>query len=237
MNIPAILKCVLIPCVLSFTITYCTKKPIADPAPLADTTYKWLALGDSYTIGESVLPAERYPVQAVKRLAEENIRFETPEIIARTGWTTANLLDAVQDKPFTPQYDLVTLLIGVNNQYQRRPSDEYATEFIQLLQKAVRFAGNRSNRVIVLSVPDYAVTPFARGGDTERISREIDQFNAINKKITQEAGIAYVDITPASRTAASDPSLIASDSLHFSGKAYGQWADMLVPVIKNALRP
>ena len=237
MKIPSFLKWSFLLGALSITMAHCRKNEAPVPPAQTDSALKWLALGDSYTIGESVLPAERYPVQAVKLLAEENIRFASPEIIARTGWTTGDLLYALQDKPGTPQYDLVTLLIGVNNQYQGRSQDEYTNGFTQLLTKAVQFAGNRPQRVIVLSIPDYAVTPFARGGDTERISREIDQFNAINKKITQQAGIAYIDVTTASRTAATDPSLIASDSLHFSGKAYGQWAKMLVPVIKNALRP
>lgn len=237
MKIPAILKWSCLLGALSLSMAHCRKNETSAPLPQTDTTLRWLALGDSYTIGESVLPAERYPVQAVKLLAEENIRFASPEIIARTGWTTADLWYALQDKPTSPQYDLVTLLIGVNNQYQGRSQDEYTNGFSQLLSKAVQFAGNRPQRVIVLSIPDYAVTPFARGADTERISREIDQFNAINKKITQQAGIAYVDVTTASRTAATDPSLIASDSLHFSGKAYTQWAKMLVPVVKNALRP
>ena len=184
---------------------------------------RYLALGDSYTIGESVAVADRYPVQLAREL-----KLGEPEIIAKTGWTTDELNAAIDKvNPHGP-YDLVTLLIGVNNQYRGRSADEYRTQFTALLQRAIGFAGGKTRNVVVISIPDWGVTPFAKDRDRAKIGREIDQFNAINREETLRAGARYVDITPFSRGAATDPSLVAGDGLHPSGKMYSEWTRMIV---------
>ncbi|HJQ36458.1 MAG TPA: undecaprenyl-diphosphatase UppP, partial [Thermoanaerobaculia bacterium] len=173
--------------------------------PSKDTRY--LALGDSYTIGESVAAEERFPVQLAKQL-----NLGEPQIIAKTGWTTDELNAAIDAANPKGPFDLVTLLIGVNNQYRGRGADEYRTQFVGLLQRAIGFAGGNTRHVIVVSIPDWGVTPFAEGRDRAKIAREIDQFNAINREEAQRAGAKWVDITPISRR--NDPSLVAGDGLH-----------------------
>lgn len=184
---------------------------------------RYLALGDSYTIGESVAVEERYPVQLAREL-----KMSEPEIIAKTGWTTDELNAAIDKADPHGPYDLVTLLIGVNNQYRGRGADQYRTEFAALLQRAIGFAGGKKRNVVVVSIPDWGVTPFAKDRDQAKIAREIDQFNAINREETLRAGARYVDITPFSRTAANDPSLVAGDGLHPSGKMYSEWTRLIV---------
>jgi lysophospholipase L1-like esterase len=204
---------------------------------MADTAVKhYLALGDSYTIGQSVKINERYPMQIAEKLRNEGYNIADPEIIATTGWTTGNLLKAVRDKPALPGYDVVSLLIGVNNQYQRRPMDEYRIEFTALLKKAIRFAGNRPQRVVVFSIPDYSVTPFAHNSDREKIAREINSFNLVNKRVSDACHVKYVNITDETRKAAWDHSLIAYDDLHFSGKEYSIWTSLVVPMMSESLR-
>ena len=177
---------------------------------------RYLALGDSYTIGESVDPSERFPVQLARAL-----NLGEPQIIARTGWTTDELNAAIDEANPQGPFDLVTLLIGVNNQYRGRSADEYRTQFVGLLRRAIGFAGGDASRVIVVSIPDWGVTPFAEGRDRAKIAREIDQFNAINREEAQRAGAKWVDITPVSRR--NDPSLVAADGLHPSGRQYTEW--------------
>ncbi len=212
--------------------------PVATEGMAIDTDsgYSYLALGDSYTIGESVPAAERYPVQAARLMRLAHYNCLDPEIIATTGWTTANLLDGISAKmkPLS-KYDIVSLLIGVNNQYQGGSQAEYRDEFSSLVRQSIQLAGNRPSRVIVLSIPDYSVTPFARGGNTALIASGIDAFNAINFQVSMEYKVNYVDITGESRKAANDPSLIASDGLHFSGKEYEVWADKMELIMKVML--
>lgn len=202
---------------------------------VSDTsTKRLLALGDSYTIGQSVTETDRFPNQTIRLLQAGGINMQYPaEIIAQTGWTTQNLLNgiAAASPPPTGPYDLVTLLIGVNNQYQRRDTAEYRIQFTQCLMKAISFSGNRPNRVFVLSIPDYGATPFG-SSNAAQIALEIDRFNAINKEVCLQTGVSYTDITPSTRQAAFDPSLIAGDGLHPSGREYAKWAAMLAP--KNA---
>ena len=194
-----------------------------------------LCLGDSYTIGESVPVTERWPVQLAAQLRERGMAVADPEIIAQTGWTTDELDGAIDEaKPKGP-YDLVTLLIGVNNQYRGRSAEEYRQEFRGLLARVTGFAGGRANRVIVLSIPDWGVTPFAGSGDRARIAREIDEFNRINKEETRRAGARYVDITPISREAAGKPGLIAGDGLHPSGEMYRRWVEVVEPEVQAVL--
>lgn len=191
----------------------------------------FLALGDSYTIGESVPATDRFPHQ----LAVE-LEVHEPLIVAKTGWTTAELDRAIDAaKPKGP-FDLVTLLIGVNNQYRGRSAGEYRGQFRALLQRAIRFAGKRPARVIVVSIPDWGVTPFAAGRDRAKIAEEIDRFNAINREEATRAGARYADITPISRRAAMDASLTAGDGLHPSGRMYKAWVDVILPIARDALK-
>jgi lysophospholipase L1-like esterase len=192
----------------------------------------YLALGDSYTIGQSVGVEDRYPNQVVKKLRADTLFYRSPDIVAVTGWTTADLLAAMPASVSAP-YHIVSLLIGVNNQYRHLSQTDYRNEFMSLLQQAIRLAGNRPSHVIVLSIPDYSVTPFARGSNTAYIAAQIDSFNIISREAAVAYHVQYVDITEESRKAANDPSLIAADSLHFSGKEYDIWAGMMAPVIKR----
>jgi lysophospholipase L1-like esterase len=222
------------------TYTYTAPPPpIVVIPPVNDTAQgkTYLALGDSYTIGQSVAIEARFPVQTVKYLTDQGIKFDAPEIIAQTGWTTANLIGSLDvAAPTKPAYDIVTLLIGVNNQYQHRTQKEYADQFLLLLNRALVYAGNEKKRVIVLSIPDYGVTPYASGSDRALIAKEIDSFNLINKAIAIQSGVNYLDITSASRLAANDKTLIATDGLHPSGLQYKLWAEGLVPIIKSVLK-
>jgi lysophospholipase L1-like esterase len=201
---------------------------------------RFLALGDSYTIGESVEPSERWPMQLTARLRERGFTLDDPLIIATTGWTTGDLSHAlVQTGPLGP-FDLVTLLIGVNNQYRGRNEEEYRHQFRALLQRAIAYAGDDSTRVIVLSIPDWSVTPFASAlgaeqSSLDRIAAAIDRFNAVNQPEAERLGAYYVYVTPISREAAFDRSLLASDGLHPSGKMYARWVKLVEPIACNIL--
>jgi lysophospholipase L1-like esterase len=198
--------------------------------------YSYLALGDSYTIGEAVSLSNSFPYQLKSQLLSGGISVKDPKIIAVTGWTTANLIAAIANENITQKYDFVTLLIGVNNQYQRRSQTEYRTQFVQLLNTAIGFANGNKLRVFVLSIPDYSVTPFAATSDRVQIATEIDQFNAINKEESTKAGVNYLDITPISRQASADATLIAPDGLHPSAKMYNLWVNQLSPMVKAQLK-
>ncbi len=203
------------------------------PAPTITGKYSYLALGDSYTIGESVPENDRWTHQLADFLRRSDVNIGNPTTIARTGWTTAELQKAIQTSNLTGTYDLVTLLIGVNNQYRGQPLEIYRQEFRDLLQTAVQFANNNPQKVIVLSIPDWGVTPFAQGRDRQQIAEDIDAFNAVAKFECDAAGIAFVDITPISRQSGPDPSYIAPDNLHFSGIMYAEWASAALPVAKG----
>lgn len=185
----------------------------------------YLALGDSYTIGEAVDIEHRFPVQLVNRLNDAGISVKQPEIIAQTGWTTDELKEAISASDLEETYDLVSLLIGVNNQYRGYPISQYKSEFEGLLETAIRFADHKTDRVFVVSIPDYGVTPFAKASDGDKIAREIDAYNNMARQICLQKGVKYFDITPHSRKAATDPSLIAEDDLHPSGKMYKNWVN------------
>jgi lysophospholipase L1-like esterase len=197
---------------------------------------RFLALGDSYTIGESVAAADRWPNQLALRLRKNGIDIAFPEIIAKTGWTTDELSSAIDAANPHGPYALVTLLIGVNNQYRGRDAEQYRKEFAALLQRAVAFAGNDPKRVVVVSIPDWGVTPFAAGRDRTKIAGEIDHFNAINAEETKRAGARYADITLVSRHAATDAALVAPDGLHPSAKMYAEWVRIIFPGAEAALQ-
>ncbi len=192
---------------------------------------RYLALGDSYTIGESIDPAMRYPVQIADSLTERGWYVEAPQIIAVTGWTTADLKAGIRAANPQGPYDLVSLLIGVNNQYRGLDINIYRKEFGELIDQSIRFAGNDTSRVIVFSIPDWGVTPFASGRDREKIAREIDQYNAVKEEITFSRGVVWVDVTAVSRLAETDLTLIAGDGLHPSGKMYTEWVRLALPEI------
>lgn len=203
---------------------------------LNNSTKKYLALGDSYTIGTSVNETDRYPVQTLQLLRAQGYSIADAEIIATNGWTTGDLLNAVKEKPALHDYSLVSLLIGVNNQYQGRTLDEYRQQFTLLLQRAIQLADGKPAHVFVLSIPDYSVTPFANGQDKQKIAAEIDAFNDANKSITERYKVNYLYITDESRRAAGDLSLVAADGLHFSGKEYTVWSQKLALQMKVALQ-
>jgi lysophospholipase L1-like esterase len=198
-------------------------------------SFRYLALGDSYTIGESVPETDRWPNQLAGLLANQGIQTDVT-IIARTGWTTDELWQGIQEREVTPPYDLVSLLVGVNNQYRGYDIQEYREQFVFLLNKSIEYAGGDSDRVIVLSIPDWGVTPFALGRDAKQIASDIDAFNAVNREESQKAKVHYVDVAPISREAFNDKSLIADDGLHPSGKMYAEWAQLALPEAVKALQ-
>jgi lysophospholipase L1-like esterase len=204
-------------------------------SPRNDTVKTYLALGDSYTIGQSVGESERFPAQTVALLKQQGIKMSDPIYIATTGWTTEDLQSAIASRNLSAA-DVVSLLIGVNDQYRGMDTGGYAIRFLQLLGKAVELAKGKKSNVFVLSIPDYSATPFVSPDQKQRVSMQIDWFNGINKRITLANSISYTDITPSTREAANNPSLIASDNLHPSGTEYKKWADMLVPKMKAVLQ-
>jgi lysophospholipase L1-like esterase len=187
----------------------------------------WLALGDSYTIGEACPIHESFPYQAVQLLRKEGININAPEILARTGWTTSELADQLNQTTLAADYGIVTLLIGVNNQYRGLSSSQYALEFEELLESAIRIAGNVPRHVFVLSIPNWALTPYAIERDVSAISKEVGLFNSINRKISLLHHVNYIDITTGSPETSANPGFLAPDGLHPSGRAYARWAKLL----------
>jgi len=195
----------------------------------------YLALGDSYTIGEGVGEANRWPVQLAALARQEGLAVQPPDIIARTGWTTAELQAAIGEAHNQRQYDLVSLMIGVNNQYRGQSVVQYRAEFRELLRTAVGFAGGRRSHVFVLSIPDWSQSPFGQRQSSVRVSAEIDQFNAAAQEECREAGIAFVDITPLTRAAAGDSRQFAHDGLHYAAPQLHDWAGQALPVVRLML--
>lgn len=192
--------------------------------PPSKKTYTYLALGDSYTIGEKVAAEENFPSQTASLLHKKGRKIAKPRIIAKTGWTTGELQAALNKARLKKQYDFVTLLIGVNNQYRGLKVVDYIPEFEHLLRQAIKLAGNNTTHVVVLSIPDWGVTPFAEGRDRQQIATDIDAYNAANQLLAEKYKVHYINITPATRKASADASLLAEDGLHPSGKAYAEWA-------------
>ncbi len=229
------------------SLTGCEKKATLAKAAKTDTTVtktmatppdtlSYLALGDSYTIGEAEPLAQSFPYQLTGALNGQSLKVGAPTIIAITGWTTDDLINAIAQSGVTAKkFSFVTLLIGVNDQYQGLGQDNYKIKFVQLLNTAITFANGDASRVFVLSIPDYGVTPFANGQDNV-IGPQIDQFNAINNAKSLAAGVNYLDITAISRMAATDPTLIAPDGLHPSAKMYMMWVQQLAPMVAAQLK-
>jgi lysophospholipase L1-like esterase len=197
---------------------------------------RYLALGDSYTIGEGVPEADQWGMQLAALLREPGLKVEAPTTLAQTGWTTGELAQALAAAQLPGPFDLVSLLIGVNNQYRGLPQEAYRQEFRDLLAAAIRLGRPDRSRVLVLSIPDWGVTPFARDRDREQIAREIDAFNAIAQSESQLAGVPFVDITPLSRTFGDDEAYLAPDLLHYSGLMHAAWARQALPVARQILQ-
>lgn len=195
---------------------------------------KFLALGDSYTIGQSVEEKDRWSVQLVD-LLKSDFYFTKSDIIARTGWTTEELMNAINIQKNTEQYDMVSLLIGVNNQYRGQTLDKYRTEFRSLLNTSIGFARNNPKRVFVLSIPDWGMSPYGMNGNSKQIGQEIDAFNIVAKDECQKLGIVFIDITDISRKNTSS-NYFASDQLHYSGRMHLLWANEAIMTAKNILK-
>ena len=194
----------------------------------------YLALGDSYTQGEAVSESERWPVQLAKALENENVTIAPQKIIAQTGWTTDELKKGIDEAVLDYPYDWVSLLIGVNNQYRGYNLATFKTEFEELLTQSILFAGNKKERVFVVSIPDWGVMPFAKNRDQEQIATEIDNFNQVIYEVCAREEIAFIDITPLSRTVNLHPEFIASDGLHPSGDQYAAWIKEMIPIFLNS---
>jgi lysophospholipase L1-like esterase len=197
--------------------------------------YSYLALGDSYTIGEQVLPEENFPHQTVALLQQQAIEVDAPIIIAQTGWTTDELDAAITAAAVTGQFDIVSLLIGVNNQYRGRSVNDFKIEFKQLLQRAVQFAANKPNHVFVVSIPDWGVTPFAAGRNREQIGVEIDAYNKTCEVEAKQCGAHFINITASQSADGNKDEFLAVDKLHPSAKEYTKWAKQLSAAIKNEI--
>lgn len=240
MHVLSLLKLAVLLLVVITSSASCKKpatiNPTVQPSAVVAGAKRYLALGDSYTIGQGVATSERFPLQVVTQLRQQNISIQDPVYVATTGWTTANLLAAINAQNLTGPYDVVSLLIGVNDQYQGVDTAVYRQRFTEALNKAITLSGNKKANVFVLSIPDYSVTPFVPASQKARVRQEIDWFNNINLQVTQQAGISYTDITPSTREGATNSSLIASDGLHPSGLEYKKWADMLIPKMVPVLR-
>jgi lysophospholipase L1-like esterase len=219
-----------------FAIDTSITKDSIRPALDSSSAKTYLALGDSYTIGQSVPVKERFPFRTVEILSNAGYFIKNAQIVATSGWTTTDLMEAINEKKITQTFDMVSLLIGVNDQYKRKTLAEYRKEFTALLKKSIRFAGGRPQRVFVLSIPDYSVTPFATHSDRNKIAREIDLFNKENKRISLAFKVNYLYVTAETRKAAYDRTLIAYDGLHFSGKEHAIWANMLAPMVSKVLK-
>lgn len=225
---------------LALSSVQCSPTP-KESTTTAKDTLTYLALGDSYTIAERLPVKDSWSVQLARLVREKGIHLNDPLVIARTGWRTDQLMNAVRQAQNSLQivpagYDLVTLLIGVNNQYQNGTEELFRVQFASLLQMSLIMARGKASRVVVLSIPDYSVSPFAEGMNRTTIAAAIDRFNTIKQEECKKKGIAFVDITPLSRQAANRPSFFVSDGLHPSREQYAEWAKLALPVVLDALR-
>ena len=200
---------------------------------IGKNTSKFLALGDSYTIGQSVEVNERWPVQFLKELKATTNVIDTLQIIAQTGWRVDQLKEAMNSSDLEPPYGIVSLLIGVNNQYQGQNANDFRPEFIEMLEKSLKLVNNRKERFFVISIPDWGASPYGFGFDRAKVSKEINEFNSVVKEESEKRGLRYFNITTISRRALIDRTLIASDGLHPSGKMYKLWVDKIIPIISK----
>lgn len=224
--------------VLAILAVFCISCNVVREAPNAtQMNYTFLALGDSYTVGEGVPEDERWPVQLRERLLERGYKVAPPKIVAKTGWTARDLLRGIEDEVNVQRdFDLVSILIGVNNQYQGRPLDEYEDELREIFRKAVFHSKTLEKGVFALSIPDYGVTPHSNS-NAEEIRLEIDAFNAVYRRIAEEFEVDFYNITTISREAAGNPELVADDNLHPSGLMYRLWVEEIIEDVAEKLPP
>lgn len=222
-------------CILLSTIAIIIPSLLAAQNLEVNPPVRFLALGDSYTIGHSVPANERWPIQLRDSLESRGIDVRETNVIATTGWRTDNLLNAISNQNLDREnYNLVSLLIGVNDQYQQRPIAHYEPLFRQLLDSCLRYAAFDTSRVFIVSIPDYAYTPFGqRRNDPNQISLQLDEYNAINKRVAEEYGVQYFDITPISRLGLENTDLVAPDELHPSGYQYTLWVRSILNYLDN----
>jgi len=222
----------LFACATSETETIATQVPNVEN----EEVFSYLALGDSYTIGESVPVNENFPAQLSSQLNEQLEKKTRVEIVATTGWRTDDLINAVNSRISKSDYDVVTLLIGVNNQYQNRPFSQYEEEFVVLLEKAIAIANGDKDRVFVISIPDYAYTPFGANADRETISSELNRYNAYANEKAVDKGVRFINITDITRKGLDEPELVAGDGLHPSGEAYSRFVERILPFVRTKLQ-
>ncbi len=216
---------------------------IIEPEPVKIINLQWLFLGDSYTIGQSVAENERYPSH-LKRMIEDsiakhNLKYTISNtIIAKTGWRTDNLIAALENSAVkdSTHFDVVALLIGVNNQYQNIAFGQYESDFNTLLNIALKKANGDKNKLMVVSIPDYAYTPYGQNSNPGKITNELNQYNAKNKALAAVFGVTYIEITDISRKGLLDKTLVATDGLHPSGVQYKLWAERMVPKVMSLLK-
>ena len=217
-------------------IVFCLMACSTQPQPMVEIPVSYLALGDSYTIGESVSEEGRWPNQLVATLQEKGLKVSPPKIIATTGWTTSELMDGINSSDIDAHYDLVSLSIGVNDQYRGYSISEFESRFEALILRAISLAKDRPQRVFVLSIPDYSITQFAASLDTLRVAKEIEAYNALKRKVCKKYNIQFFDITPISRLAKDDISLIAEDQLHPSAAMYQQWIELIAKDVAELIQ-
>ena len=229
-------------CSIFFLLLACADAPVNQnttpviPQNSSAKSYTYFALGDSYTIGQNVPEKDRWSNQLANLLQNKGYQLDKVDILAQTGWTTDELTTAFEQSTFkNKQYDMVSLLIGVNNQYRGQSVERFRAEFAHLLTIATQLARNNTKRVFVLTIPDWGVTPFGNNANQGKVASEIDSFNKVLKEECLKVGIVVIDITPISRTALNDASMIASDQLHFSGKMYDLWARAALPTTEGML--
>lgn len=226
----------LLSILLVFSLSACKRGVLYNtPGDEHPTSKTFLALGDSYTSGEGVIQSESFPFQLAAKLRAAGFQMETPHIIAKTGWTTTDLLAALKEEPMDEKYDFVTVLIGVNNQYVKRSITEYRTHFVEILNSAISHSRGGRATVYVISIPDWSVTPFGKLKDTKLESASVDIYNSVNREESRNASVNYIDITPASRIADTDDSYTSIDGLHPSYKMYRDWAEKLYVLVKKEL--
>jgi lysophospholipase L1-like esterase len=216
---------------IGFVLLSCQKPSEAALKPKNDSTsISWLALGDSYTIGQGVNTAERFPAQTLELLKLRSIKTAQLTYVATTGWTSGEL-DKSMSQQNLAYYDFVTVLIGVNDQFQGIDTSTYSKNFKSILNRAIQSTRGESQHVLVLSIPDYSLTPEGKKLDTTKIKREIDLFNRLNKNLANNFKCQYLDITVLGREAKSNPTWVAKDGLHPSAVAYKNWANRIFPFI------
>lgn len=224
----------LLSCLLLVLLMGCKESSPENITEVEENALRYLALGDSYTIGESVEPEMRWPVQLVEKLRAEGLEIRDPRIIATTGWTTQDLLKAMDAQLNNEKFDLVSVSIGVNNQYQGKPIGEYRKDLIEIFERAISHSERGAEGVFAVSIPDYGVTPFG-AENAEEIRRELEEFNRVFKEVALEFDVDFYNITPISLKAADQPELIAGDGLHPSGEMYRQWVDLFYEEVREKL--